>query len=127
MTKAELLCRHFVNCFRLYRSQSPDVQRAIERLAGAASDPDATSSLRDQAIVQLAFLLFHADTELATFGRRVGEVMRAKGMTQSDLAVALGVTQQAISRILCGRHRPRRQTVKKVAEALAIPVGEISS
>ncbi len=56
----------------------------------------------------------------ARFCQNVKEIMRSRGMTQSELGEALGVTHQTVSTMLCGKHSPTLDKVEEVAEALGI-------
>lgn len=51
----------------------------------------------------------------------IAEVLRARqemGLTQADLAEAVGTTRSVISRLESGRHSPTLDTLTQVAEAL---------
>lgn len=56
---------------------------------------------------------------------RVGEIMLEKGMTQSALAAAAGITQPLVSRIASGQYQARVTTLRKIADALGVPLGEL--
>ena len=50
-----------------------------------------------------------------------------EGFTQMEFAKALGVTQTAVSAWETGRVVPNTKNIKKIAEVLDKPVGEIFS
>ncbi len=54
------------------------------------------------------------------FCRNVRDLLRARGMTQRDLAISLGVTQASISQLLSGRHSPTLDKVEEVARAFGL-------
>jgi DNA-binding Xre family transcriptional regulator len=125
MTKAEILVRHFARCFREYRNCTPDAKAAVERLATTVTDPDVTQTALANAISTLANLLFPDGVEGDGFAARVARLLRRKGLDQRDLADALRVSEPAVSRILSGRHRPRRRTIERIAVALDVQPGEL--
>lgn len=47
-------------------------------------------------------------------------VLQSRGITEEGAAVLAGVSVSAVSRILNGRQRPRRETVVRLARALGI-------
>lgn len=49
---------------------------------------------------------------------RIYDLLEEKGMTQKDLALKLGKTEQEVSRWLCGTHNLTMATIAKVAVAL---------
>ena len=79
----------------------------------AAEDPNIRSVLEEM------------DAEEAEFVDRVDAAMKAKGLSQTDLADALGIGQPAVSMMLARKSRPQKRTVKKIAEALGVSSGEL--
>lgn len=65
------------------------------------------------------------DRQEATFAQRLAAVMDARGMTQAELAAAIGVGQPAISMMLNRSCRPQQKTVRKLAAALGITAEEL--
>jgi transcriptional regulator with XRE-family HTH domain len=59
------------------------------------------------------------------FGTHLYRLMVAKGWRQSDLARAAGLPRNNISTYIRGRSYPARETLHKLAEALAIPIDEL--
>lgn len=49
---------------------------------------------------------------------RLIEERRARGMTQRDLAVAIGQSQAAIGRLESKKHMPQLDTLLRIADAL---------
>jgi len=62
---------------------------------------------------------------LATFGKRLAEVRRAKGFTQESLAEKANVTALTVSYIEQGRQWPRISTLHKLAKCLNVSVAEL--
>lgn len=65
------------------------------------------------------------DNQEAVFADRVASIMNVKGMTQEQLADAIGVGQPAISMMLARKGRPQRRTVLRIAEALGVSVNDL--
>ncbi len=53
-------------------------------------------------------------------GDKMRRLREDRLMTQADLAAKLGVSQTAVSVLESGRHRPRFDTLKRVAKALRV-------
>ena len=65
-------------------------------------------------------VLSRMDEEEANFAKRLRQLMEAKGLTQAQLADAVGIGQPAVSMILNRSCRPQRKTVLRFAEALSV-------
>ena len=63
------------------------------------------------------------DTNLV--GRRIAEARRKSGITQSALAVRVGVTAQAVSKWEQGRSCPDIAILDEIADALGISLFEL--
>ncbi len=59
---------------------------------------------------------------VTTFGRYLKQWRQQRGLSQLELAVRANVSQRHISFIETGRSRPRKDVVRKVAEALEVPL-----
>ncbi len=70
-------------------------------------------------------IISEMDAEEQTFASKVTTLMEQRGMTQTQLAEAIGVGQSAISMMLSRQARPQRRTVTKIAEALGVEVEEL--
>lgn len=61
--------------------------------------------------------------------RAVGAVIRklreAKGITQEELADAVGMMRSNISRIEAAKHRPTLETMERIAKALKVSVADL--
>ena len=55
----------------------------------------------------------------------MGSKLAEHGMTQTELAERVGVSQTQISSYLRGKRRPSPETCVRLAEALAVPVDEV--
>lgn len=53
-----------------------------------------------------------------TIGERIRDRRRARGMTQLDLADAVGLTVESVSRAERGTIQPKVETLRKIAAAL---------
>lgn len=53
-------------------------------------------------------------------GKRIQDVRRARGLTQSDLAEKVGITPKYLSNIECGDKVPKFETFIAIANALEI-------
>ena len=61
---------------------------------------------------------------LKTFGKRVAEIRRARGLTQEQLADKADVTPLSIAFIEQGRRWPRLSTLDKLAGYLDVSVAD---
>ena len=62
-----------------------------------------------------------------TLGERIGYLMRHKKLKQSDLAMAAGISQGAVSNIIAGIKIPQQKTVLAIAAALDIHIEDLCS
>ena len=62
------------------------------------------------------------EAEAGGVGARVRAVREGRSLTQAEVAERAGVRWLAISRLENGHTRPRPGTVRKLAEALGVPV-----
>ena len=67
----------------------------------------------------------HAHQEKSEFANSLDGHMKAKGISQVELAAAIGVGQPAISMMLSRDCRPQRRTVEKLARALGVPPNDL--
>lgn len=58
-------------------------------------------------------------------GRLIRLHRERQGRTQLEVAVAAGVTPATIVRVETGRHEPTLATLRKLAGALGVTVGEL--
>lgn len=65
------------------------------------------------------------ETQEAEFAERLRRIMKAKQVTQAQLAQRIACTQPAISQMLNRKCRPQRQTLDKIATALQIDVRQL--
>jgi lambda repressor-like predicted transcriptional regulator len=145
--------RMFADVFQAYMECSDEIQQAIREMVDIVHSVDATEDERDAAIVTIAEALFpskHKGTlgmdlqecpqranqevkdvlktmsrEEATFSERLAALLEVKGVTQEELAKAIGVGQPAISMMLARNCRPQRRTVEKIAKALKVSPEEV--
>lgn len=53
-----------------------------------------------------------------TLGKAIGKLRNEKGLTQAQLAAAVGIHRQHLHRLEKGDFQPRQQTLEKIAAAL---------
>ena len=58
-------------------------------------------------------------------GRKISDARRRSGLTQSDLALRVGVTAQAVSKWETGRSCPDIAILDEIADALGISLFEL--
>jgi ribosome-binding protein aMBF1 (putative translation factor) len=56
---------------------------------------------------------------------RIRQLMKQRGLTQRDLAARMKVSPAVITRILKQPNRSRLDTLRRIARALDVPVGEL--
>lgn len=62
---------------------------------------------------------------LQKFGKRIAEVRKAKGVTQSDLAEQVNMSVVTIAYIETGKRWVRLSTLDKIARALKVNVADL--
>lgn len=60
-----------------------------------------------------------------TFGERVKEIRKRKGLSQLDLGERMNISQQAVGRYEKAIDQPKMTTVRKLADALNVAVSEL--
>ena len=65
-----------------------------------------------------------ADT-FTLLGRRIREERKARGLTQQQLADVVGMDAGHLSRVEHGKAVPSINAVKKIADALALPIAKL--
>jgi DNA-binding XRE family transcriptional regulator len=58
-------------------------------------------------------------------GATIRKLREAKGMTQEELADAVGMMRNNISRIEASKHRPTLETMERIAKALKVSVAHL--
>ena len=58
-------------------------------------------------------------------GVTIRKLRETKGLTQDQLAAAVGMMRSNISRIEAAKHRPTLETLEKIAKALKVSVAEL--
>lgn len=64
-------------------------------------------------------------TYVEVFADRLWDARRQAGMTQVELADAVGTSQSAISQLESGEHNPSLVTVRRLADALDVSVATL--
>lgn len=67
-----------------------------------------------------------AEEQRRAAGLRIVQLREARGWSQETLAAEAGVSVKSVSRLENGRLDARRSTVEKLANALEVPVGDIT-
>ena len=62
-----------------------------------------------------------------TLGKRIAQLRQDRGWTQKELADKAGITQNHVSRVEKDRMKPRRSTLKGLAEAFEIRVEDLEA
>jgi len=137
----------FAKLLRAYLSRDEEDREGIASMASIAIDPDATADEIEAALETLREGLYptepidleagwelepneenvskRMDLEEETFANSLDGHMNAKGISQVELAAAIGVGQPAISMMLSRDCRPQRRTVEKLARALGVPPNDL--
>ena len=58
-------------------------------------------------------------------GAKIRKLRAARGVTQTELATAVGMMRSNISRIEAAKHRPTLETLERIAKALKVSVAEL--
>jgi DNA-binding XRE family transcriptional regulator len=145
----------FAQFFRAYLECDDEVQAIIRRQTAVATDREADEDDRALALSTVYEALFpesspydgqlginladlerfatgedraaveEMDRQEATFSERLNAMMVSQGMTQAQLADAIGIGQPAISNLLNRKSRPQSRTVAKLARALGVTTNEL--
>lgn len=65
------------------------------------------------------------DSQEAEFAEKLRELMKARSITQADLASRVGCSQPAISQMLKRQCRPQKATIVKLAHALGVDARDL--
>jgi transcriptional regulator with XRE-family HTH domain len=65
------------------------------------------------------------EADMVRFGARVAELRRAKNVTQEILAAKIGLSVVTLGHVEQGRRSPSFVTMRKLAKALGVPMGEL--
>ncbi|MGA7500029.1 MAG: helix-turn-helix domain-containing protein, partial [Isosphaeraceae bacterium] len=97
------------------------MRRVLSALSNQSDDVgDVTTLMNQEENVSKRM-----DLEEETFANSLVGHMKAKGISQVELAAAIGVGQPAISMMLSRDCRPQRRTVEKLARALGVPPNDL--
>ena len=55
----------------------------------------------------------------------IKETLKQRGLTQNELAERLGINRVSLSRLLSDKNDMRLSTIKKIADAIGVPVGQL--
>ena len=62
------------------------------------------------------------ETKDNNYAENINNYLLIRGMSQADLARALGVSRSCVSRICSGVNVPSAQTIRKIADVFGVPV-----
>lgn len=62
---------------------------------------------------------------MKTFGKRVAEVRKSRGVTQQELAEDIGMSVVAIAYIETGKRWARLGTLNKIAKSLKVEISDL--
>lgn len=60
-----------------------------------------------------------------TIGDAIRAARKARGLTQNELAHAMGITGAAIGQYECGIRNPKYETVERISSALSVPTSSL--
>ncbi|PWW08520.1 DNA-binding XRE family transcriptional regulator [Paenibacillus cellulosilyticus] len=58
-------------------------------------------------------------------GNRISYIRKHRGITQKQLADALGIDRASLSQIETGRYSPRAETIRKLSDFFQLPIGDL--
>lgn len=132
-----------------YDQCDPEIQAVVDCMIRIWNNEESTEDERKRAIHTITDAIFPSESvdtldfcghlakrdpsghnvamieEERTFAQRLSTVMTEKGVTQEELASAIGVGQSAISNMLNRQCRPQRKTVARIAAALGVDPEEL--
>jgi hypothetical protein len=73
----------------------------------------------------ISFVPFDPAVPAKRAGSRLRQVLKARGVKQSEVARALGVTPSVISRVIKHPERSRLSTIRKIANAAGVPLSDL--
>ena len=88
-------------------------------------DLKVAEEIATQSSPEAAAVLAEMDREEEVFAVRLEEVMRDRGINQTELARRVGIGQSAISMMLKRECRPQKRTIIRLAEALSVKPDEL--
>lgn len=135
---------------RAYLDASDEVRKVIDTMSRIIADPQTDPDDRESCLDTLTEALFPCNhsgmlgvdleavrmvprdgtsaasieermaQEEQTFATRLADEMDRKNISQTDLAIALGIGQPAVSMMLNRECRPQRRTVERIAKVLHV-------
>lgn len=97
-------------------------------LATRKGDLFEIDSASIRAVLDIAFrraLLYRATTSDEAVGERLRSVREGAGLSQTELGRRTGIDQAVLSRLERGKHRPRVDTLRRIANALGLSVPDL--
>jgi len=64
-------------------------------------------------------------TRPSVIGNRIARARKLRGVTQQQLADALGIDRASLSQIETGRYSPRADTIRKLSDYFQLPIGDL--
>ncbi len=98
----------------------------IAQYEGGAKQPGLQNlSALERALGVASGYLLAADDVGNSFGPRLEELRKLRGLSQNDLARELGVTKGAVHAWEAGRNQPRMVMARRVADLLGVPLADL--
>jgi predicted XRE-type DNA-binding protein len=134
--------RNFAEIFGAYKECTPDIQKIVDEMIAIFCNADSTKDEKQCAVDVILESLFPGlmtdfvqinkklvrlepskeslEKQEKVFADRLARLIRERKVTQTEVAKLIGVQQPAISMMLKRKCRPQKQTVLKLAVALAV-------
>lgn len=138
-------------CLRAYSECSERMQKRVQEMFNIYIDPKSTEDERHMAAHTIVEIIFpnggmdleeseqigadasnemcqaigSMDKEEAAFAAKLEELMIEKGISQTELAGKIDVSQPAIANMLVRQCRPQRRTILKIAKALRVSPADL--
>lgn len=118
---------------KLVHSLNLDSVRIGELGSAVIFDSDIGDECDIDGLAIKTYLDEHSATRVATWiqradlavAKRVRAARLKSGITQSDLGKRAGMDQAIISKLEHGLHRPRIDTLRRIADALGLTIGDL--
>ena len=140
----------YVEVQNAYLECSAEIREVVDDMVAIFRDQETDNGERSRALATIVEALFPSlaadllvleksrrqspageavekemDRQEAAFAERLQVLMKAKGLTQSQLAQLTGVGQPAISNMLNRCARPQERTIAKYAKSLGVSTSEL--
>lgn len=83
-----------------------------------------TMKSKDNVDTSIKMILMSYE-DLPTFGQRLRQIRKERGLTQTELGIITGLSKQQISQYETGAREPRTKRIYEIARSLDMSVGEL--